>query len=32
MLFKFLPLLLVSGFCSTASAALYRLTVVNTVS
>jgi len=31
MLFKFLPLLLVSGFCSTASAALYRLTVVNTI-
>lgn len=31
MLFKFLPLLLVSGFCSTASAALYRLTIVNTI-
>lgn len=31
MLFKFLPLLLLSGFCTPASAALYRLTVVNTI-
>lgn len=31
MLFKFLPLLLLSGFCSTASAALYRITITNTI-
>ena len=31
MLFKFLPLFLLSGFCSPASAALYRLTITNTI-
>lgn len=31
MLFKFLPLLLISGFCTSASAALYQLTVTNTI-